>query len=373
MHKLRKFVANFLFFFVACLAAVLLAELFVRVFFPQITAGGGYDYRDEYVFDLKANYTGEVSHPDYTFTVHSDENRLRRTWNPEKSNEDLTILVLGDAFAFGVGVEDNQTFASVISKQLIGSGISSHVFNAGVAAYNLGEIACKYERVKDIVRPDIVIVAAAYNDFQATLGDCDSIYRGKKWRDSLQDRQIENRGLWSKIYPQVRNFILGNSHLAVFLVKRSLNFMIQMGLRKGFQEAHWAYNPVFHQYAKNRVDHVPVVLKKLHTDIQRDGSVGVFVYIPGISEMDNTLWDLALKTGKVPLARDFPHRHLTTAAKEAGFSNMIDPISDPVKLKILKTSYFHIDAQLNVNGNAFFGKWIAEVIRNLKKTKAESN
>jgi hypothetical protein len=373
MQKLRKFVANFLVFFVACFAAVLIAELLVRVFIPQITYGGGLDYRDEYVFDLKANYMGEFSHPDYIYKVRVDENRMRATWNSGDARKGLTVLVLGDSFAFGMGVEDDQTLASVISKQLHDWGIEGRVYNAGVPAYNLGEIRCKYQRVKSMIQPDIVVVTTVYNDFQATLGDCDSIYHGKKLGESLQDKQFENHGLWSRIYPLARDFMLGNSHLAVFLVKRSLNFMIQMGLRKGFQGVLQAYNIDFHQHAKDRVDHVPVVLKKLHADIQRDGAVGVFVYIPGISEVDNTLWNSVLKMEKVPLARDFPHRHLTTAAKEAGFSNIIDPISDPVKLNILKTSYFQIDAHLNVNGNAFFGKWIAEVIRNLKKTKAESN
>lgn len=361
--KLKKWGFNLFLAFAGLAVGLLLAEFCIRIFLPQTTYGGGLSYSDEAVFDLKANFTGDFSHPDYAYTVHTDENRLRLTWNPDDPIPDLRILVLGDSFAFGMGVNDDQTIASSISKQLHQWGIQARVYNAGVPSYNLGEIRCKYERIKDLIHPDIVVVTTVYNDFEATVGDCKSIYWGKKFLDQEKELKDIEPKLWSRAYPYIRDLALGNSQLMVFLVKQSLNFMIKMGLRDSFVGVLKAYNPDFHQYAKDRVDNVRPVLTDLHKTIQKDGTFDIFAYIPGVLEVDDNLWNSSVKLEKKPLLRDFPHRHLLSAAREAGFPIIMDPVSDPDNLETLRKSYFQIDSHLNAKGNDFWGKLVAQKIR----------
>lgn len=367
MTKLSKVFFTLFAVFIGCVIGLLAGELVIRVFVPQSTYGGGMSYMDEVVLDLKSNFTGEFSHPDYVYTANTDDNRLRLTWTPDDAETDITVLVLGDSFAFGMGVNDDQTIASTISKQLHEWGIRAQVQNAGVPAYNLGEIRCKYERVKDVLRPDVVVVTTVFNDFVATEGGCEAILGGKKFDDQKKVSKKRMQTFWAKLYPTLRDLALGNSQLAVFLIKRSLNFLVKIGLRDAFRGILEAYDPDYHQKVKSSVDNVFPVLKDLKEKIQKEGRIGIFAYIPGTPEVDDDLWASSLKLGKKTLLRDFPHSHLTSAAREAGFKAIVDPVSDAKQLETLKTSYFKIDGHLNVKGNAFWGRLIAEKIRDSLK------
>jgi hypothetical protein len=122
------------------LVVVLGAEILVRMFLPQVTYSGGQSYRDEQFFDLKKNFTGVVGHPDYEHIVSTNSNRLRKTWRSSASREGTRVLVLGDSFIFGMGVEDDQTIPSYLATNLNKFGIAARVWNGGVPAYSLSEI-----------------------------------------------------------------------------------------------------------------------------------------------------------------------------------------------------------------------------------------
>lgn len=87
----------------------------------------GKPYSTAKVKKIKSNtaltYPGSVVYEAYyTF----DENGLRSTTNTTNSNVDVA-LVFGDSMAFGVGVNDNETFPSFISKH----NTSTKVYNYG--------------------------------------------------------------------------------------------------------------------------------------------------------------------------------------------------------------------------------------------------
>jgi len=86
-----------------------------------------------------AEHTG-IRHPfgDYVYSVHLDANGFRRNGQSDDAI-DLSgrgTLVLGDSFAFGMGVDDAETMAARLGASELRSTCASPVVNGGWIAGN---------------------------------------------------------------------------------------------------------------------------------------------------------------------------------------------------------------------------------------------
>jgi hypothetical protein len=77
------------------------------------------------------------------------------------------ILVLGDSFAFGVGVDDDHTLAAQLGLLL---GSRWEVLNGGVSGYSTDQELLWFERLAPL-RPEIVVLVVCDNDFGANTED----------------------------------------------------------------------------------------------------------------------------------------------------------------------------------------------------------
>ena len=100
--------------------------------FADIFLGPGIvETQDARPYALKKNMTARFLSAEYDTTVTTNEFGLRgRT--PEL-NVAEKVLILGDSFVMGYGVEDNETFAAVLNEEL---GDAIEVINGGVFGYN---------------------------------------------------------------------------------------------------------------------------------------------------------------------------------------------------------------------------------------------
>gem|GEM_PF-3361767 len=88
-----------------------------------------------------------------------------------KADGEFRILVLGDSFTEGVGVESDQRFTKIMEDKLIAAtGKKIKVINAGVSTYSpILELTFLKKYLGDI-QPDLVMVALDMTDFRDEIG-----------------------------------------------------------------------------------------------------------------------------------------------------------------------------------------------------------
>lgn len=161
---------------------------------------------------------GMFETPQFSTVVRINENGLRdREHSYERQNDIERILVLGDSFAWGYGVEESERFS-----QRLEEALDVEVINAGVSGYSTDQELLWYRTEGIKYETDLVILLVAGND----VGDNDqelvnTIYYKPKF--VIEEGQLVPIGYpVPKTSPKGR-FIYSlsqRSALAYFLVQR---------------------------------------------------------------------------------------------------------------------------------------------------------
>lgn len=77
---------------------------------------------------------------------------------------DCRVMLLGDSFTYGWGVDYAQTWAALLSQQLSDEGLRAQVMNLGVPGGNPPDYAAIAEAAAPLLRPDVVIVGVLQGD-----------------------------------------------------------------------------------------------------------------------------------------------------------------------------------------------------------------
>lgn len=123
--------------------------------------------------------------PQFRTVVRINENGLRdRQRSYERQTDSERILVLGDSFAWGYGVEESERFS-----QLLETKLGVEVINAGVSGYSTDQELLWYKNEGIKYETDLVVLVIAGND----VGDNEqqlvsSIYY--KPRFVIEDNQL---------------------------------------------------------------------------------------------------------------------------------------------------------------------------------------
>ena len=114
-------------------------------------------------FRLKPGFTTTIGAVDYRIGEHGLRGETRETAKPAGTQR---VLVVGDSYAFGLGVSESETVESALAAALNSSGTGPivDVINSGVPAYHTGQELALLERHGFRLDPDLVVLLYYPND-----------------------------------------------------------------------------------------------------------------------------------------------------------------------------------------------------------------
>ena len=148
--------------------ALLLAEGLVRLFFdepvqPRFVIDSGYGVRaNKPGVDTRHYVPGDY---DVRITTNSAGMRGQREYALERPPGTRRVLLLGDSFIFGYGVEDNQVLSVQLEDLLnAGGGPRWGVLNLSVSGFGQAEELVTWEEAGRAWQPDVVVWFYFEND-----------------------------------------------------------------------------------------------------------------------------------------------------------------------------------------------------------------
>ncbi len=151
--------------------SLLAGELIVRDyragFRNLITEKGGnlveHHFRGLYAYDPLLGWVprSNVSIEKWGATVSTLDDGIRSNGHQKPLDKKLRILIVGDSYAFGDEVADNETWPAQL--ELL---TNYEVLNAGVSSFGFDQIVLRAEGLIPKYKPDIVVLSFVYDDLE---------------------------------------------------------------------------------------------------------------------------------------------------------------------------------------------------------------
>lgn len=162
----KKMVFFFIMMATSLIAALLLAEIIVRIFFPQQESIRWFKSDPRYGYVNKADFHQKCRYLDADFVMDVRTNSFgHRAKEYDLSKKGVKrVLVLGDSFVFGYGLNAEAISSNVLEKMLNKDGERYLVINSGVGGWGtLQEITYARDHFS-VFRPDIIVLTFCGND-----------------------------------------------------------------------------------------------------------------------------------------------------------------------------------------------------------------
>lgn len=161
--KIKAYGTNLLLVALSLTVGLLMAEMLVRLagYRSQFAATQFFRYDPLLGWHLQPALKGPFERPQFKSYVKINSHGLRGIDHPyEKPRGKKRILVLGDSFVWGFGVNDSEIFTALMEQDLQ----DVEVINGGVTAYGTTQELLWLEREGIKYHPDLVVVVFYWND-----------------------------------------------------------------------------------------------------------------------------------------------------------------------------------------------------------------
>ena len=144
-------------------ATLAFIEIAARVVFPQPELYPRYRYSERYGHLLPASATIVNQLPGaWRFVYHTNEYGYRVSMPELSSRYHLpNVVVLGDSFTFGAGVNDGEEYPAVLAKQL---AAKASIVNLGVGGFGLTQEIRTFYEFGLLFQPAVVVLQFCAND-----------------------------------------------------------------------------------------------------------------------------------------------------------------------------------------------------------------
>ena len=176
---MRRLFTNLFLLGLAGLAALLLFEGILRLCCPIYAPHAKKNHESEDLMEYnsglgwfhKKDFTTWVELQEYATKIYLNNKGLRgKEYDYAKPEGVRRIIVLGDSFAFGLGVGDQETFSVALERLFQDAGKKVEVINMGVNGYGTAQEYLLLEEEGMRYSPDIVIcLFFAGNDIQNNI------------------------------------------------------------------------------------------------------------------------------------------------------------------------------------------------------------
>jgi lysophospholipase L1-like esterase len=278
--------------------SVVLAEVVLRLFFPQPLAGVMFDDNAEMGFWNRANLHGkpfqsEPNRPFYRITTDRNGYRGVRPVETAKPQGVRRIVVVGDSFVFGVGVEDSETIPAQLESILNASapkGVRYEAINAGCPGWGTENILAFWRTRGAKLAPDLLVATFFHNDLYDNLRQ--TVYRIENGRAIYDPKPSLSRAKRIVRMIPFYTFLSEHSHLA--------NLLRRTAVRLWMQPEKTAPAPATTTSASattdtqtvdpllGRADTVEILMRTLGEETHRAAVPLVFALLPGENDVNQT-------------------------------------------------------------------------------------
>ena len=163
MSLIRKLIYSVVVALFVLLVVVVLGEFSIKLINPQPSMHPRWKFSEKYGSELFRNTKmvhERPGHWKFIYTINDYQYRGKLTPISEKYSKD-NIIILGDSYSFGQGVNDGEEFAAILGKELQGQ---FNVINLSVGGWGLTQQIRKYYEFGRLYSPKIVLLQFCNND-----------------------------------------------------------------------------------------------------------------------------------------------------------------------------------------------------------------
>lgn len=168
MKIVKSVIIRLIIITMAIAIAFFISEFAIRFISPQMTGPIQFAFDAELGEIPVPNQIGRRRLPgnyDYTYSNNSKGFRGKKEYNYEK-NVNLRVLILGDSFAYGIGVDDEQTVGYYLENNILTFFGSVEVINASNGGKGTDYELKVFQTLGYKYQPDLTVLAFFRNDFE---------------------------------------------------------------------------------------------------------------------------------------------------------------------------------------------------------------
>jgi lysophospholipase L1-like esterase len=343
----------------AALAVLGLTEVAVRAFWPQpaFYATPGLYAADPLIgHRMRPGLRGEVGNwAEFTTRVRIDSLGIRGPeFGPRKPGV-RRVLVLGDSFTFGTGVEEEEAFPARIAARLARDGTPTEGINAGIGGYGVPDEVAWFERYGAGLHPDLIVLGIfTGNDLQDAAPDRPRTFVVDG--DILDEAELHRSRPLHWLFQHSQLFALLKFSIPQSIdrpLRRALH-MPEPGAIRGLREEMALYDPRNRPAAERGGARSEAAIRRLLDLTRADHPVIAAVLLPSKLQADERQWSRTLRQLKLaPSAADrtLPNEVFAAALVRCGvpFLDLTPAFSEEIRRG--KVLFFPEDQHFTVAGH----------------------